>query len=288
MAAETEGTNGTVENIGNRNKVLNQRNRSRAWCFTKDNATKEDVGTFIKYFQLEDMDYMFQMEKGEKTGMIHLQGVCRFKNPRDRWPELKAHWDRCRSWKKSIIYCSKTDTRIEGPWTNLDIKVKEKPQDYLKDKELYPFQAEILMMLGGKIMDRTIFWYFDEKGNTGKSTLVRHILLNNQAICRSGSGKDCYCALKLRCEDNKEPNIVIFDLTRDEENKCNYKVIETIKNGVFFSGKYESKDIIINPPHVIVFSNWKPKIDKLSKDRWSIHEIKRPDFSSYPIYIENM
>ena len=28
----------------------------------------------------------------------------------------KFHWEICHSWKKALLYCSKSDTRIDGPW----------------------------------------------------------------------------------------------------------------------------------------------------------------------------
>lgn len=48
------------------------------------------------------------------------------------------------------------------------------------------------------------------------------------------------------------------------------KIIEQIKNGIYFSGKYESQMKYDKPPHVVVFSNTMPDQSKLSADRWNI------------------
>ena len=37
--------------------------------------------------------------------------------------------------------------------------------------------------------------------------------------------------------------------------------------------KYESKPICRNSPHVIIFANFEPDLDKLSNDRWIIKKI---------------
>jgi len=67
--------------------------------------------------------------------------------------------------------------------------------------------------------------------------------------------------------------IVVFDFCRAMQNHVNYEVIESIKNGIMFSPKYESKMKIYKKPLVIVFANFEPDESKLSKDRWKIIRI---------------
>nr|KAG5709282.1 hypothetical protein BaRGS_018034 [Batillaria attramentaria] len=64
--------------------------------------------------------------------------------------------------------------------------------------------------------------------------------------------------------------IVIFNLTRSQEDHINYEIIESIKNVIIFSPKYESGMKIFEPPHVVVFANFSPNLSKLSQDRWDI------------------
>ena len=53
----------------------------------------------------------------------------------------------------------------------------------------------------------------------------------------------------------------------------------------FFSGKYESGMVRYNKPHVIIFANCRPDIEKLSKDRWKvkclISEEEADDFVTF-------
>ena len=85
-------------------------------------------------------------------------------------------------------------------------------------------------------------------------------------VCSNGRTSDI-------CYAYKGQSIVIFDLERSTEEKFNYEVLERLKNGVIFSGKYESTTKYFPIPHIFVFSNWDPDKTKLSLDRWDIHKI---------------
>ncbi len=50
--------------------------------------------------------------------------------------------------------------------------------------------------------------------------------------------------------------------------------IETIKDGMGFSPKYESAHFLGDIPHIVIFSNYLPfDFNKLSFDRWKIYRI---------------
>lgn len=65
---------------------------------------------------------IWQLEKGNETGHLHLQGYARF-TQRQRMTALKkihptAHWDvRRGTHEQAKTYCSKEETRQKGPWT---------------------------------------------------------------------------------------------------------------------------------------------------------------------------
>ena len=86
-----------------------------------------------------------------------------------------------------------------------------------------------------------------------------------------GKKADIMCCIMNH--DMNIKNIVIFDVPRDNGNKVSYKSIESIKNGVIFSSKYESGYKIFNSPHVIVFANCEPEYSSLSSDRWVVKNI---------------
>lgn len=69
--------------------------------------------------------------------------------------------------------------------------------------------------------------------------------------------------------------VVTFDFVRSTQAVLNYAVIESIKNGTLFSPKYESCTKNFDIPHVIVFSNFEPDLEKLSRDRWDIIRMEK-------------
>lgn len=89
--------------------------RSRAWCFTINNPNEVGSPQGWTY------DYLvYQLEKGAE-GTPHLQGYVYFPNPL-RLTSLKkldarAHWLPAKgSALQNKAYCTKEDTRIEGPF----------------------------------------------------------------------------------------------------------------------------------------------------------------------------
>ena len=52
-----------------------------------------------------------------------------------------------------------------------------------------------------------------------------------------------------------------------------YTGIEEVKNGCFFSQKYESAMVVMPYPTIIVFANEEPCYGKMSQDRWRVQQI---------------
>lgn len=103
--------------------------RGRNWIFTLNNPSLSSEELEGK-FTARKLSYIFQLEEGETNGTKHFQGVIKSINAL-RLSTLKdiineAHWELCRNWVASYRYCSKSKTRIDGPWSNLpDTDVKK-------------------------------------------------------------------------------------------------------------------------------------------------------------------
>ena len=251
-----------------------RRIRCRRWCFTWNNYPKDYMSQLSQYFG--NASFVFQPEIGEK-GTEHIQGYVEFKYQKDfntlhkKFPDI--HWEKCKNKKASIEYCSKKDTRC-GEIIAKGIHIKEEIEDPLQGLEFYDWQKEIIKIINTKPDRRTIHWYWEEFGNSGKTTLAFHLCLKNEKyILVDGKANDVKCAVAQMVHEKKYPKLVMWDLSRTREDYVSYESIEKIKNGIFFSGKYESGMVQYNPPHVIVFANFPPDTSKLSKDRWHIVEI---------------
>lgn len=248
------------------------RERSRAWFFTWDNASEISHDTVIDLFS--EVEYVFQKERGE-GGMIHFQGVIRYKNPRDNVGDLfqYCHWERCRNWRAAIKYCSKVDSRIAGPWTNIEgLKYRATIKNPLDGYELYEWQKQVLEIVDGEIDDRKVYWFWDENGCSGKTSLAKHICMTRSAVYLNGCSKDVLFAVSKLLED-RDIRVAVFGLARQDKSYVSYRSLEILKDGIGFSGKYESGMMLFNSMHVIVFANFAPDLAGLSIDRWEIVKI---------------
>lgn len=253
---------------------LKSKKRSRNWCFTWNNYKDDFDSKFSRFFIGKKCTrYLYQEEVG-KNGTPHIQGNVEFKNQVyfNGLTKLdpSIHWEITRNPKAAWEYCKKDDTRT-GKIYSYGISPPDIIEDPLEGLTLYEWQKDILELIDTKPDRRTIHWYWEEKGCTGKSSLAFHICLKRKdAIAVSGGLKDVAFAVT---SQEIKPKIIIWDIPRCDEEYVSYTCIEKMKGGHFFSGKYESKSTLMNPPHIICFANFKPKEEKMSQDRWRIVKI---------------
>lgn len=249
------------------------KSKSRAWIFTWNNPPDDAVEQLLEKFG--EFEYVFQFEK---VNTLHIQGVMRFPNPRSNWPVIseKIHWQRCRSWRAQIKYCCKLESRVRGPWTNVEgLKYRKSLRDPLAKLELYAWQKEILDIIRREPEFRKIYWYWDSVGCAGKTSLARHVKIKygDGIMYVNGCSRDILCTFAKRLDEGTDCTVIFFGLTRQDANKMSYKSLEIFSDGIGYSGKYESTDLIFNPPHVIVFANFPPELSNVSSDRWIVREI---------------
>jgi hypothetical protein len=133
----------------------------------------------------------------------------------------------------------------------------------------------ILKTISKPANDRIIHWLWSKKGGVGKSMFSKYLCIKHDALILSGKTKDMFYGIVSYDNDRGyAPETIIIDLSRTSYDFANYDAIESIKNGLFFSSKYESNMYIMNSPHVFVFANREPDLEAMSKDRWDIMELK--------------
>lgn len=139
----------------------------------------------------------------------------------------------------------------------------------MANAELKPWQERLRDIVLEPPCPRKVYWLFDLVGNSGKSWMARYLVARHSAIIFThGKLVDLVHAYE------SQP-VVVIDLARTQAEKIDhvYQLIESLKNGVMFSSKYDSRTKIFKPPHVIVFANFEPERAKLSEDRWFIMDI---------------
>lgn len=225
--------------------------------------------------------YAWQLECGTMTGYYHIQlTLTLFEKQRFTWLKRHfcshAHIEECHNIDASFDYCSKSDTRIRGPYIYPEPIDSQIPiQDPLEGVEYYWWQKRLLEILDNPVHPRHIHYFFDTTGNTGKSTMALHCILKYNAIVYDGQTKDIMHA-------HTNARVVIFDIPRSSGN-VSWHAVESLKRGFGFSPKYDSKMKLFQIPHIIIFSNDPPDISKLSLDRWQIYEITT-EYGHYSIH----
>lgn len=91
------------------------------------------------------------------------------------WP--KAHWEKRRGPReKAIAYCCKLESRIAGPVAYGTIKLPPPPPRFIAAEQLYPWQRDAVEIFLEDPDDRTINWFYETEGNTGKTALLRYLV----------------------------------------------------------------------------------------------------------------
>lgn len=247
------------------------RNQVCGWDFTLK-AEGVEVDELKEELKRLCKKWVFQLEKGA-SGYMHFQGRVSLK-VKSRLPDKK--W--CFAWSvtsktncSNDFYVTKEDTRVDGPWRDDDVYV---PRQIREIGELWPWQIDVVkkcQMWEPRIVNVIV----NPDGCEGKSILVGKIQcelkigrripplanykeLMGMVMCMPESG--CYLIDIPRA----------LDKSKQEEF---YSAIENIKDGYCFDNRYTFKEKWFDSPSVWVFSNEKPNLRLLSKDRWRLWEI---------------
>lgn len=256
-----------------------RRKRYRSYCFTLNNWDLDEYNDLIDTFRRKGWTYIIGKENGTEKGTPHLQGYVYHKNPID-WTALKKINNRLHievakgNIEQNRKYCSKEgdyETNIKEPFEEM---VKRMCLEKYKDIEWKEWQGDVIDIINNEGDDRTIHWYWEPKGNVGKTFLAKYICLTNDVIIADGKRDNIFNQVKKSLEDEKLPSIVILDIPRSSQGYINYSAIEKLKDGLMYSGKYEGGQCIFPSPKVIVFSNDQPNYREMSGDRWSVHRIE--------------
>lgn len=268
------GTSGTMAE-GNTNSSA----RCRRWCLTLNNYDIEDVKR-IDTLTHKFTKWIVGQEVGEnKTPHLQMYVECknakRFATMKKMFP--KSHIEKAKgSLKDNYKYCSK-----DGIFkSNIDLRTFEEKinnsilEEEYTDVKWKDWQQEVLDILDGNTDKRKIYWYWESKGNVGKSYLCKYIALKHKGIIICEVKKaDIFNQVRIMMDLKIEPKIILLDVPRTAQDYINYGVIEQLKNGLIYSGKYEGGKCIFRHPKIICFSNREPEKENMSLDRWAIREI---------------
>lgn len=287
--------------------ISSSENKYKDWVFTwnSDDQGKlpylDDMVSFLdKEFEL----YVFQEEIGEETQRVHLQGAFRA-NVRVRQSTLLKRFQEyfvyidckfltinrmCGSWQENIDYCTKLETRVGDNYFSSPSLKKYLGRDikFLDDStRQYPWQKDLIDKIFEKNTgiiktpdDRKVLWYSDSNGNCGKSKFAKFLCFNNPTITKLSFGTAAQ--LRSAVVQAGPMSVYLIDIPRtlgsDDSLDSIISVIEDIKNGFVVSSMYGKHSVMMmDPPHVICFSNEKCPRHLMSVDRWEPYIISSTD-----------
>ena len=143
-------------------------------------------------------------------------------------------------------------------------------------------QFDLLFLKTGEVRQpdpRKILFLLDTIGNVGKSSFFKYLYFKNP----TSIGRVTYgSASQLRSSfiNNRTKKIYIVDLprTKGKEDRIEeiLSTIEDAKNGMISSNMYGvGTTLLMEPPHIIVSSNYVIDQNALSEDRWESYEIQK-------------
>ncbi len=214
--------------------------------------------------------YVCSLEVGD-GGTPHLQGYVRWKSAKSykRAQDIlgagyykSARGTALENWD----YCTKDKSHISGPWQS------GYPERRPLPVELHAWQVSATDLVSTTPNDRDILW-IEGPPKTGKTTLQHIWVRDFDALYVSGSCyKDIACAIALSWlpPDGSMPTnpIVMLNLPRRmRQTAALWPLLESLKDGLLFSGKYKSQALSLPLLHLVVFANEAPTCSSLSPDK---------------------
>ena len=261
---------------GNTIPPQKRQSQSKRWCFTFNNYSDDDLEQMEQTFNQMSINYIIGKEVGDQ-GTPHLQGYIECPT-KMRWSQFKLsdkiHWEKCKGDRAANVkYCSK-----EGNYVHSPLLMPPREKVIIKYEQLLDWQKEIVGWFDDyedALFGRAIHWVYERDGNIGKSIVAKYLVQANpnECIMVAGRAKDMQFGVINMVQQGHMPKIVVVNIPRVSEDHFSVAGIESIKDGLFFSSKYESGMCDFNRPWVIVFANCPPPYSSMSNDRWRVFEL---------------
>jgi hypothetical protein len=271
-------------------------NKYTYWVFTIQaikGSTLPGEQSVIRAMTLLSEKYVFQLERATS---LHYQGCCKTrirKRQQTVLNEIVTELDIPRAmvtvapmqgtWEQAKAYCTKSETGLGQIFTN-EVIYTGKDIEVLDDEEgRYPWQQKVVDIIFDKDTsaikvadDRTLIWITCTKGGTGKSKLVKWCCVNHDNIVKISFGSAAQLRSSIIAAGPRQ--VYFIDIPRtlgtDDSIPSLISSCEDLKNGYVVSSMYGKNDsLILDPPHIIIFSNKECPRQLMSEDRWKVYHI---------------
>lgn len=237
----------------------------RMWAGTLNNPKLTEVDTICATLKEAGVvKCIIGLEKAPTTGTEHLQFWMQFKNPRMFGGVARlikgAHIEPSyASDVKNYEYCSKEKVLAQWGWP-------KKIRDPMEGKVPRQWQQEMLKRLEAEPDDREIVWVHGPP-KSGKSSFIKSLAIQGKCLQVNGGVADIQYAVAEMVKAGNPPRCIVWYLTYEEGTTVSWRAVENVKDGMFFSPKYESGMCLYDNPHVWIFANFAPGAISVASDR---------------------
>lgn len=272
--------------------------RNHITIYHPEQPTPEDIDIFKDWCEEYCKIWVFQHEKSKK-GMHHFQAVVSLKKKSmtsttiakianwSKWPKGHINISPSKDINKDRYdYSIKSKTRVDGPWSNRNLKDLQ-PVKVLNTDNLYTWQKVCYNICMSPPDDRTVYHFLNRSGGLGKTQLFKFLAVNHslEVALLPSVGSALQIMSSVIQMGNK--SCYILDLPRSAfaratpaASQCaEYEMmhaIEKIKDGVVISAMYgKVQQLIMNHPNVIIFSNTDFDPKSLTVSRWKKFDMDR-------------
>jgi len=250
---------------------------AKKWVFTWNNYPDDWYSSIVPKFQNLGK-FGLQPEVGQ-GGTRHIQGWVEFEakvRPLSLGLPREIHWEKMRGTvDDSIAYCSKSLTKAGEYVTNWKkiISMEIEDEDIIPYDNLFLWGQDLVDMVKDCLpapTDRRIFWYWSNAGQMKKTETARYLAYHHNAVVIQG-GRKHVLAVTYK---NPAP-IYILTVPRTDEGYVSYSSLELIKDALYMSAFGTEATGMVNrkKPWIIVMANFPPEREKLSEDRWVVHNV---------------
>lgn len=194
----------------------------------------------------------------------------------------RTDWDCFREWVRDLDRLpTRREIASEYPhlWARYSQRCLEIAESFLPPPVLTGtepragWQTRLIDILQGPVSPRKITFVVDQHGNSGKSWFCQYMITKHSdrtQVLRIGKRDDLSYAIDI------SKDIFLFDVPRGQLQYLQYSVLESLKDRMIFSPKYESTfKVLTKLPHVVCFTNEEPDKKQLSADRFQIIKIRQ-------------
>ena len=175
----------------------------------------------------------------------------------------------------------------------LDVYMKQGHEIDCDNVVLKTWQTELLEWINNPT-DRHVLWVVGKACGEGKTFFQKYVrsLFGRRRVVAGGINIKCNSASichALTKRPLSTTDIFLFNIGKSKKKfeDVNYELLEDLKDGDAFASKYNSQELTIKIPNVVVvFSNEYPNTKELARDRWKVFSIENDELVEQHV-IEN-